>query len=196
MATSRVLGYLESRKNLTGAGCGLAGLVLTFTGVAGPYWPVVVAGLYGAGALLAPPERPAPPDFPSPSAQLEEIRADFVKLEAYLADIDLPPAAASALTGLTELLAPGWVAEALAQDPEGVHAVSRTVRRDVPEAVDTFVRTRWWTRLTPGAEPPERHLERQLGLLKEEAEQLASALRDAEARRQESHTRYLEDRRQ
>ncbi|GAA1041447.1 hypothetical protein [Streptomyces murinus] len=200
MATSRVLGFLESRKNLTGAGCGLAGLVLTFTGVAGPYWPVVVAGLYGAGALLAPPERPAPPDFPSPSAQLEEIRADFVKLEAYLADIDLPPAAASALTGLTELLgallAPGWVAEALAQDPEGVHAVSRTVRRDVPEAVDAFVRTRWWTRPTPGAEPPERHLERQLGLLKEEAEQLASALRDAEARRQESHTRYLEDRRQ
>ncbi|MFJ2168296.1 hypothetical protein [Streptomyces griseofuscus] len=43
--------------------------------------------------------------------------------------------------------------------------------------------------------PPERHLERQLGLLKEEAEQLASALRDAEARRQESHTRCLEDRR-
>ncbi|MEU3533408.1 hypothetical protein [Streptomyces murinus] len=200
MATSRVLGYLESRKNLTGAGCGLAGLVLTFTGVAGPYWPVVVAGLYGAGALLAPPERPAPPDFPSPSAQLEEIRADFEKLKAYLADIDLPPAAASALTGLTELLdallAPGWVAEVLAQDPEGVHAVSRTVRRDVPEAVDAFVRTRWWTRLTPGAEPPERHLERQLGLLTEEAEQLASALRDAEARRQESHTRYLEDRRQ
>ncbi|MFG5724353.1 hypothetical protein [Streptomyces murinus] len=200
MATSRVLGYLESRKNLTGAGCGLAGLVLTFTGVAGPYWPVVVAGLYGAGALLAPPERPAPPDFPSPSAQLKEIRADFEKLAGYLADIDLPSAAASALTGLTELLdallAPGWVAEALARDPEGVHAVSRTVRRDVPEAVDAFVRTRWWTRLAPGAEPPERHLERQLGLLTEEAEQLASALRDAETRRQESHTRYLEDRRQ
>ncbi|MFF8725255.1 hypothetical protein ACF073_02035 [Streptomyces sp. NPDC015171] len=178
----------------------MAGLVLTFTGLAGPYWPVVIAGLYGAGALIAPPERPAPPGFPSPSERLAEIRADFGELGGYLADVDLPPAAAARLTELTELLAallePGWVAEALARDPEGVHAVSRTVRQDVPEAVDAFVRTRWWTRLTPGTESPERHLERQLGLLHEEAGRLASALRDAEQRRQESHTRYLEDRRQ
>ncbi|WP_374114220.1 hypothetical protein [Streptomyces sp. NK08204] len=192
------MGWLESRKNLTGSACGLLGLVLTFTGVAGPYWPVVVAGLYGAGALIAPPERPALPDFPSPSAQLDAVRADFEKLGGYLAGIDLPPVPAAELTELTGLLAallePGWVAEALARDPEGVHAVSRAVRQDVPEAVDAFIRTRWWTRLTPGTEPPERHLERQLGLLREEAGRLASALRDAEARRQESHTRYLEDR--
>lgn len=190
--------YLESRKNITGSVCGLAGLGLTFAGVAGPYWPVVVAGLYGAGALIAPPERPALPDFPDPSAQLGEIRADFDRLQAYLADVELPPAAAGRLTELTELLAalldPGWVTEVLAQDPEGVHTLSRAVRQDVPEAVDTFVRTRWWTRLAPGQEPPERHLERQLTLLHEEAERLAASVRETEARRQESHTRYLEDR--
>ncbi|GAB1337510.1 hypothetical protein ACE1SV_41000 [Streptomyces sp. E-15] len=198
MATSRVLGCLESRKNLAGGACGLLGLVLTFAGVAGPYWPVVVAGLYGAGALIAPPERPAPPGFPGPPEQLDEIRADFAALGAYLGDVDLPPGAAARLAELTGLLGallePGWVAEALARDPEGVHTVSRAVRQDVPEAVDAFVRTRWWTRLTPGAEPPERHLEHQLGLLREEAGRLASALRDTERRRQESHTRYLEDR--
>lgn len=190
--------YLESRKNITGSVCGLAGLGLTFAGVAGPYWPVVVAGLYGAGALIAPPERPALPDFPDPSAQLGEIRADFDRLQAYLADVELPPATAGRLTELTELLAalldPGWVTEVLAQDPEGVHTLSRAVRQDVPEAVDTFVRTRWWTRLAPGQEPPERHLERQLTLLHEEAERLAASVRETEARRQESHTRYLEDR--
>ncbi|MGW3950656.1 hypothetical protein ACWEKM_06790 [Streptomyces sp. NPDC004752] len=198
MATSRFVGYLESRKNIAGGFCGLAGLALTFTGVAGPYWPVVVAGLYGAGALIAPPERPALPDFPDPSAQLDELRDDFETLRGYLADVDLPPAAAGRLTELTELLAalldPGWVTEVLAQDPEGMHTLSRTVRQDIPEAVDAYVRTRWWTRLTPGTEPPERHLERQLTLLYEEAERLATALRDAETRRQESHTRYLEDR--
>ncbi|ALO95815.1 hypothetical protein ACFYPB_33985 [Streptomyces olivaceoviridis] len=203
MATSKVpgdkvLGYLESRKNLTGGACGLLGLVLTFAGVAGPYWPVVVAGLYGAGALIAPPERPALPDFPSPSAQLEEVRADFDRLGGYLADVDLPPEAAARLGGLTGLLGallePGWVAEALARDPEGVHTVSRAVRQDIPEAVDAFVRTRWWTRLAPGTEPPERHLERQLDLLRQEAERLAAELGEAEARRQESHTRYLQDR--
>ncbi|MEV0180083.1 hypothetical protein AB0I54_12395 [Streptomyces sp. NPDC050625] len=198
MATSKVLGYLESSKNLAGGACGLLGLVLTFTGVAGPYWPVVVAGLYGAGALIAPPERPALPDFPSPSAQLDAVREDFAKLGGYLTDVDLPPALRTRLTELTDvlgaLLEPGWVAEVLAQDPEAVHALSRAVRQDVPEAVDTFVRTRWWTRLAPGAEPPERHLERQLDLLRQEAERLAAELGETEARRQESHTRYLEDR--
>ncbi|OAH13839.1 hypothetical protein [Streptomyces jeddahensis] len=198
MATSKFLGYLESRKNLTGSACGLVGVVLTFTGVAGPYWPVVVAGLYGAGALIAPPERPPLPDFPDPSAQLDEVRGDFGTLLEYLRGVELPPAASGRLTELTDLLAallePGWVAEVLAQDPEGVHALSRAVRQDIPEAVDTFVRTRWWTRLTPGQEPPERHLERQLTLLQKEAERLAAGLRETEARRQESHTRYLEER--
>ncbi|MFJ9121159.1 hypothetical protein ACIRJO_37215 [Streptomyces sp. NPDC102394] len=190
--------YLESRKNIAGSVCGLAGLALTFTGLAGPYWPVVVAGLYGAGALIAPPERPPLPDFPSPSAQLEELRADFGKLCAYLAEVDLPPAAAGRLTELTDLLTalldPGRPSELLAHAPEGVHTLSRTVRQDIPEAVDSYVRTRWWTRLTPGTDPPERHLERQLTLLQEEAETLALALRETEARRQETHTRYLEER--
>ncbi|MEU9389324.1 hypothetical protein AB0D86_04890 [Streptomyces sp. NPDC048324] len=190
--------YLESRKNIAGSVCGLAGLALTFTGLAGPYWPVVVAGLYGAGALIAPPERPPLPDFPSPSAQLEELRADFEKLCAYLAEVDLPPAAAGRLTELTDLLTalldPGRPSELLAHDPEGVHTLSRTVRQDVPEAVDSYVRTRWWTRLTPGTDPPERHLERQLTLLQGEAETLAAVLRETEARRQETHTRYLEER--
>ena len=197
MATSRFLGYLESRKNLTGSACGLLGLVLTFVGVAGPYWPVVVVGLYGAGALIAPPERPALPDFPDPSAQLEELRDDFEKLGGYLAGVELPPAAAGRLTELNQLLAgllDPRITHDLAQDPEGVHILSRAIRQDVPEAVDTFVRTRWWTRLAPGTEPPERHLERQLTVLQEEAQGLAANLREVEARRQESHTRYLEDR--
>ncbi|MFJ2888172.1 hypothetical protein ACIO53_19215 [Streptomyces sp. NPDC087305] len=197
MATSKFLGYLESRKNLTGSACGLVGLVLTFVGVAGPYWPVVVVGLYGAGALIAPPERPPLPDFPDPSAQLEELRDDFEKLGGYLADVELPPAAAGRLTELNQLLAgllDPRITHDLAQDPEGVHILSRAIRQDVPEAVDTFVRTRWWTRLAPGTEPPERHLERQLTVLQEEAQRLAANLREVEARRQESHTRYLEDR--
>ncbi|NEA99655.1 hypothetical protein [Streptomyces sp. SID13726] len=190
--------YLESRKNITGSACGLVGLVLTFTGVAGPYWPVVVAGLYGAGALIAPPERPAPPAFPDPSAQLDEVRTDFEKLQTYLTDIDLSVTAAARLRELTELLSAlldrGWSTELLAQDPEGVHALSRIVRRDLPEAVDSFARTRWWTRMTPGTESPELHLEQQLSLMKKDAEHLAKGLRDTEARRQETHTRYLEER--
>lgn len=72
------------------------------------------------------------------------------------------------------------MAEALAADPEGVHVLARAVRRDVLESVDAFVRIRPWTRMVPGTEPPERHLERQLTLLHQEVEELATALREAE----------------
>ncbi|MFJ5815499.1 hypothetical protein ACIQGT_16580 [Streptomyces sp. NPDC093108] len=195
---NRLLAYVESRKNLTGSVCGIVGLALTFTGLAGAYWPVVVVGLYGAGALIAPPERPAVPVFPDPSTQLDAVRADYRALCGYLDEVELPPAASGRLTELTELLdgllAPGPVAEALATDPEGIHVLARAVRQDVLESVDAFVRIRPWTRMVPGTEPPERHLERQLTLLHREVEALATALREAEARRQQTHTRYLEDR--
>ncbi|MFH8365914.1 hypothetical protein [Streptomyces sp. NPDC018031] len=198
-AGGRVLGYLESRKNLAGCAAGLAGLGLTFAGVAGAYWPVVIGGLYGAAALVVPPERPESPEFPDPAEQLEAVRTDFATLREYLGEVSLPPAAGGRLTELTDLLEallePGWVGDALARDQDAVHSLSRSIRQDIPEAVDTYARTRWWTRLNPGTEPPERHLERQLGLLYDEADALASALRDTESRRQETHTRYLEDRR-
>ncbi|WP_405388904.1 hypothetical protein OG596_13745 [Streptomyces sp. NBC_01102] len=164
---------------------------LTFTGLAGAYWPVVIAGLYGAGALIAPPTRPPAPEFPDASSRLETLRE-------YPAEVDLPPGAAGRLVELTDLLdgllAPGWVSEALATDPEGVHALARFVHQDIPESVDTFVRTRWWTRVAPGSEPPERHLKRQLDLLHREAEGPATGLCEAETRRRRTHTRYLEDR--
>ncbi|MEU2154987.1 hypothetical protein ABZ532_08180 [Streptomyces sp. NPDC019396] len=50
------------------------------------------------------------------------------------------------------------------------------------------------SRLGPGSEPPERHLERQLGLLHAGAERLTTGLREQEARRQQTYTRYPEGR--
>ncbi|WGP14626.1 hypothetical protein [Streptomyces sp. SH5] len=195
---ARVLGYLESTRNLTGSAAALGGLLLTFAGFGGVYWPVVVGGLYGAGALLAPPLRPPAPAFEEPSSRLDELRADLATLRAYLEQVAPPPAAAErleALTGLLDgLLAPGWASETLADDPEGVHVVARAVRRDVPESVDAYLRTRWWTRLAPGGRAPEEELERQVSLLHGEAQALVDGLREAEELRQRSHTRYLEDR--
>lgn len=191
--SDRLLRYVESRKNLTGCACGLAGVGLALAGAAGSLWPLVVAGLYGAGALIAPPERPAAPAFPDPAEQLDALRADLATLRGYLAEVELPPAAHGRLTELDTLLGallePGWVS-----DPEHLRVLGRAVRQDLPEAVDAFTRSRWWTRAVPGREPPERHLERQLAALHAEAEAIAAAMHEAEARRQEIHTRYLEDR--
>ncbi|MFF5702282.1 hypothetical protein ACFY7H_07245 [Streptomyces sp. NPDC012794] len=88
------------------------------------------------------------------------------------------------------LLGPGWVAQVPAAEPEAVHALARAVRTDVPECVDTYHRTRWWTRLTPGGEGPER----QLSVLSQEAQRLTADLQDREVRRQQTHTAYLEER--
>ncbi|RSS38377.1 hypothetical protein EF906_21080 [Streptomyces sp. WAC08241] len=185
--------YAESRKNLAGCLGGLAGVGVALTGAAGGLWPLVVAGLYGAGALIAPPERPDAPDFEDGGERLEPLRADFTTLRAYLAEVDLPAVARERLDALDALLEallePGWV-----RDPDHLHVLARAVRQDVPEAVDAFVRTRWWSRVAPGTEPPERHLERQLDALHGEAAGIAAALQEAEELRQRTHTRYLEDR--
>ncbi|MEU3567945.1 hypothetical protein AB0E96_05850 [Kitasatospora sp. NPDC036755] len=65
MATSdgfgrRALRYLESARNLVGCAGGAVGLGLHFAGLGGVWWPGVVAGLYGVGALLTPGPRPGP----------------------------------------------------------------------------------------------------------------------------------------
>jgi hypothetical protein len=198
-APGRIVGYLESGKNITGCAGGLIGVVLGATGLAGAFWPAAVAGLYAAGALVFPPKRPVTPVFVADTTDgLGGVREDFAALRSYLAEVELPGRARATLDELTEvlgaLLAPGWVADTLAQDPEAVHVLSRAIRQDVPESVDSYVRTRWWARLQPGAEPPERHLERQLAVLREEAGTLAAALRETESRRQETHTHYLETR--
>jgi hypothetical protein len=50
-----VLRYLYSGKNIVGSTLALFGLLLFFTGVITTlFWPFVVAGMYGIGALLAP----------------------------------------------------------------------------------------------------------------------------------------------
>lgn len=107
--------------------------------------------------------------------------------------MDLPAAARDRLAELDALLEallePGWVS-----DPDHLHVLARAIRQDVPEAVDAFVRTRWWARVAPGTEPPERHLRRQLDALYGEAAGIAAALQEAEEIRQRTHTRYLEDR--
>ena len=49
------LRYLYSGKNIVGSALALLGLLLFFTGVITSFfWPFVVVGMYGIGALLAP----------------------------------------------------------------------------------------------------------------------------------------------
>ncbi|WP_371482305.1 hypothetical protein [Kitasatospora sp. NBC_00315] len=178
MAISRGLWrYLESGRNLAGCAGGTAGLVLHFTGVAGPWWPAVVAGLYGVGALLAPGPRRGPgtavsavsapavagPVRTAEELLSEELRAELAELADHLADVQLPWSA-----GVEELLtALGRTAAAGRPGPDA--AALRTARlvatERLPIALDGYLRARSWERWATLAQDPVTALRREVDLM-------------------------------
>ncbi len=54
----RLLFFLYSTPNIVGALLGLAGLLLFFTGVIQQFWFFIVVGVYAAGCLVTPKNRP------------------------------------------------------------------------------------------------------------------------------------------
>ncbi|MFI6155549.1 hypothetical protein ACIBCA_23015 [Kitasatospora sp. NPDC051170] len=148
----RVVAYAESMRNLVGCGCGVAGVGLHAVGLGGSWWPGVVVGLYGAGALLTPgpkeqpgpgptkapasEEAPAPPKAPQPRRPAAD--PELEALAAHLAGVPLPDSA-----GVPELLAS---LRAARPGPE----VRRIVRHRLPVAVDGYLRARTWH---PWADP-------------------------------------------
>ncbi|MFC7644263.1 hypothetical protein ACFQX6_28745 [Streptosporangium lutulentum] len=104
MTADRVLRYLGSTRNIVGCVLALVGFGAHFLGLAGTFWPVVVVGLYGVGALLAPPDRVR---LAVSHAEVETtaLRAD---LEALLRKVDgsqrFPEDVRARLGGLADVL--------------------------------------------------------------------------------------------
>ncbi|MFC8449729.1 hypothetical protein [Kitasatospora sp. NPDC057223] len=201
MATSRgFLGYLESARNLAGCAGGAAGLVLHFTGVAGPWWPAVVAGLYGVGALLAPGRGPAggagaeapaavPAAVPGPGAVLVPAPAPApaparvpvpapagaqlraAQLRAALADLEAYLADADLpWSAGVDELLATAAGQARSPRAEWLRAAEHVVGEQLPLAVDGYLRARAWERWAPGGVDPAVALGR-------EVQRMAAALR-------------------
>ncbi|MFJ8042718.1 hypothetical protein ACIRBX_19730 [Kitasatospora sp. NPDC096147] len=174
--SDRLWGYLESPRNVIGCVAGTGGLALYFAGAAGPWWPAVIAGLYGAGALLGPnrwpwerPEGPdpigagrpgepvLPPAPPPPRRKLPAaLRAELAELRERSAAIGLP----------SSVDAEGLFA-ALERAEEG--QARAVLDRELPLALDGYVRARSWETLVPGEVDPA-------AALKAELERLGSLL--------------------
>lgn len=151
-----LLRYLESTRNLVGCGGGAIGLGLHFAGLGGSWWPGVVAGLYGVGALLTPGPQPPPPPPPPPPAP--PVHPELDGLAAYLETVPLPASAGvdTLLVALREA-GPGPVADPI-------------VRHRLPVAVDGYLRARAWL---PWAEPDAPDPAAELG---REVKQLSAEL--------------------
>jgi hypothetical protein len=191
VATSNpVLRYLASWKNLAGCTAGLAGLLLHFAGLAGSYWVLVVIGLYGVGALAAPPERIIL--VTAPEEEAGQLRAELDALVGRVRGFNVPSEVAPKLAEIAEVLR-GMLdrPRELRADPDALHAVTRLVGTDLPLSVQTYLNLPWWYAAARGS---GTELVRQLDLLKADAVRVAERFHAADAQRQADHTRYLEDR--
>ncbi|MBP0450343.1 hypothetical protein J5Y04_12355 [Kitasatospora sp. RG8] len=170
----RVLGYLESTRNLVGCAAGAGGLGLHLAGLGGAWWPGIVAALYGAGVLLWPGGQggaggrggaggqggsggrggaggPVPPQPRPVWTELEELRV-------YLRGVPRPPDPAkldALLEGLLDRLAE------LGPGP-GTEPV---VGLRLPVAVDGYLRALTWERWRPGAGDPGAELAHEVELM-------------------------------
>lgn len=201
MATSsqaaRVLAYAGSTKNITGCALALIGVVLVFFGVAGAYWPVVVAGLYGVGALLAPADRVK---LTISHAEVES-RQLFADLDTLLAKVDrnrFPDDVATRVAELAEVLRDILRrADALTSSPDHLHIVSQTIRDYLPSSLEAYAnlpRSYALTRRGERQRSAHEELLAQLDLLDAQLRKVAESVYRGDEQALRDQGRFLEDR--
>ncbi|GAA4949955.1 hypothetical protein HD597_002476 [Nonomuraea thailandensis] len=197
MATSeRALRYLGSTRNIVGSCLALLGLVAHFLGLAGAYWPVVVVALYGAGALLAPPDR-VRLTISHAEVETRALRAD---LDGLLGRVDrrFPEDVRAAVHALAEVI--GGVlarAEQLTASPDQLHVVSQTVRRYLPASLEAYANLprRYALARRAGRErSAHEELLEQLALLDAQMGKVAEAMHRGDEQALRDQGRFLRDR--
>lgn len=191
--------YLGSTKNLAGCVAGLFGVLLYLVGVAGDFWLLVVAGLYGAGALLAPPEKVRLVSA-DPDEEAGRLRADLDRLLGTVGQHAgrMPAGTVARMRSIGDVLS-GLLARPaeLAKSPDVLHGVTRLVRVDIPLSVQTYLNLPWWfavAKRADGDRSAAEELAAQLELLETDAKRIADDFYAADVQRQSDHTRYLRDR--
>lgn len=196
------MAYLTSRKHLAGTVGGLTGVALALTGASGRLWPAVVAGLYGAGALAAPPD-------PNPRAHVERLvreaaeeagrlrgELDRIAERVRAAEGELPPGAPDAFARIADRLAGMLRHPSALAGPDVLHVLSTTIRKDLRAAVTGYLDLPDFQRgrPLPTGRTAAEELTRQLGLLEEYVASTADQVFSAHTRDIVDLTTYLETR--
>jgi hypothetical protein len=168
--------YLVSRKHLVGTAGGLVGVTLALGGVAGPLWPVVVMGLYAAGALAAPSDR-------QPAEVVRQLLASAAQDAAALiedldridqcvrcAEAELPAAVPPLFEQIEQKLSALLAHPNVLAAPEVLHVISTTIRKDLDQIVGAYLALPAHLRhrpITMAGQTPDDELVLQLRLLDE-----------------------------
>lgn len=190
--------WLGSTKNIAGATLAVAGVIAEFTINLGPLWPAVVAGLYGVGALLAPPEKVDLTGALGTGVDIKKLREDLGALDRHLAKSrsklgeDVCSRVDTIIGLLDEILQRG---EALAGTTH-LYVVGATIRDYLPTSLETYLnlpRTYAMASRTEGRKSAHDELLGQLDILAGEAEKIRSAVYDNDASALADQGRFLAD---
>jgi hypothetical protein len=195
VATSRrLLRYLCSNKNLAGSAGGVAGLALYFTGVVGELWPLVVAGLYGVGALATPPTRTIDLRGGLDAGNLERAMAEQRRRIGGRLPDDVLAAVGRIHDQVREVLVRS---HALPLGSPDAFAVERTVLDYLPTALESYLNLpRGYANRVPVSRGRTARmvLLDQLALLEAKLGEVLEALARGDTDRLLAHGRFLEDR--
>jgi hypothetical protein len=190
----RLLCYLYSTKNLAGSVAGLAGLGLHFTGLVGDLWPLVVGGLYGVGALAAPPTRTLDLHSGLDPANLQRaVATQERRLRGRVPD-DVLAAVGRVHARLREVLER---ADALPPGSPDAFVVERTALDYLPAALESYLNLPrgYANRVQVSAgRTPRQVLLDQLALLEAKLGEVLDAVARGDTDRLLAHGRFLEDR--
>ncbi len=139
----RLKGYFYSPRNIAGCSLAFVGLLLLFTGVISTGWPLIVAGLYAAGAFGWPRSAPSEPVVAT------ETPADTLveDLEQLIGDLStgLPDAARGSLHSIQSTLSDllprlRTLEDSGALSVESAFTVQETLRRYLPETLENYLK--------------------------------------------------------
>ena len=194
-AGERVVRYLGSTKNIVGSAFALVGLVLFFTGVIGGIWPLVVAALYAAGALIAPatPPRTLLGGVFDPSGVRRSL-ADLQREIHGRIPKDLE-ARVTAIAKTIENILPK--ARRLTPGSQDAFVLQRTATEYLPTTIRTYLElppSYADTKALKDGKSARQLVEEQLDLLSDQMNEVAEAVNRNDVDRLLAHGRFLEER--
>jgi len=185
--------YIYSARNGVGCALALIGVVLGVLGLFGPFWPVVVVGLYTLGALVARPRRTHGLRATVATADLRKALQSQVHAISGKVPGEVIGRVSSIQRTILNLL-PG--AEALPQGSEDLYILRATALEYLPDALHAYLSLpRAFATLHPvqGTKTPTAVLLDQLNLLDSKMQEISDDIARNDSDRLLANGRFLRE---